>query len=290
MLPVERAGPKRGVVMRMELSDVTLDVQVSGEGPAVLLVHGFPDSHRLWRHQIPALEAAGFTVVAPTLRGFGDSDRPAGGPEAYSPAASVANMVELLDRLGIERAHLVGHDWGSAIVQGFAQALPDRVLSLSILSVGHFSAIRNAGWKQKQLSWYLLLFQLPETAEAWLAHDDFANLREMLAEHPEAADVLAPLRAPGALTAALNIYRAGLPAAAQFAPELPLPPLPATIPVMGVWSTGDRFLTESQMSATADHVAGSWRYERVEDAGHWFPLERPELTSELLLSFLKSNA
>ncbi|MGW6392997.1 alpha/beta fold hydrolase [Streptomyces sp. NPDC055103] len=70
----------------MELSEVTLDVEVSGEGPAVLLVHGFPDSHRLWRHQVPALTAAVFRCVVPTLRGFGASDRPEGGPEAYHPA------------------------------------------------------------------------------------------------------------------------------------------------------------------------------------------------------------
>ncbi|BAU86859.1 haloalkane dehalogenase [Streptomyces laurentii] len=276
--------------MRVELSDVTLDVEVSGEGPAVLLVHGFPDSHRLWRHQIPVLNAAGFRTIAPTLRGFGASGRPEGGPEAYSPAASVADMVELLDRLDVDRVHLVGHDWGSVVAQGFAHALPDRVPSLSILSVGHPRAGRGAGWEQRQRSWYILLFQLPELAESWLARDDFANMREMLAEHLDAEEVLEPLRAPGALTAALNIYRAGLPAEVQFAPDLPVPPLPAGLPVMGVWSAGDRFLTEHQMSATADHVSGSWRYERIEDAGHWFPLDQPELTGELLLSFLKANS
>ncbi|MFF0749505.1 alpha/beta fold hydrolase [Streptomyces sp. NPDC004267] len=274
----------------MELSDVALDVEVSGEGPAVLLVHGFPDSHDLWRHQIPALNAAGFKTITPTLRGFGGSDRPEGGAQAYAPSASVADMVELLDRLGIERAHLVGHDWGSGIVQGFAQALPDRVLSLSILSVGHFAAVRGAGWEQRQLSWYMLLFQLAEVAENWLAHDDYANLREMLAEHPDAEAVMEPLREPGNLTAALNVYRAGLPAEIMFAPVLPLPPLPATVPVMGVWSTGDRFLTEQSMADTGKHVAGSWRYERVEDAGHWLQLDQPEKVNELLLDFIRANS
>ncbi|MEU7019642.1 alpha/beta fold hydrolase [Streptomyces sp. NPDC046203] len=276
--------------MRVELSDVTLDVEVSGEGPAVLLVHGFPDSHRLWRHQIPVLNAAGFRTIAPTLRGFGASDRPEGGPEAYSPAASVGDLVQLLDRLDVERAHLVGHDWGAGIVQGLAQGLPHRVLSLSLLSVGHIAAYRQAGWTQKQLSWYVLLFQIPEIAENWLAHDDFANLRDMLAEHPDVEEVLEPLRAPGALTSALNIYRAGLPPELVFAPELPVPPLPDGFPVLGIWSSGDRFLTEYQMTGTSERVSGSWQYERVEDAGHWFPVERPESTGELLLSFLKSHS
>ncbi|MER8044768.1 alpha/beta fold hydrolase [Streptomyces sp. NPDC094032] len=273
----------------MELSDVTLDVEVSGEGPAVLLVHGFPDSRELWRHQVPVLNAAGYRTITPTLRGFGASDRPEGGPEAYSPAASAANLVELLGRLEIDRAHLVGHDWGSGIVQGLAQVRPELVRSLSILSVGHFGAIRDAGWEQRQRSWYMLLFQLPELAENWLSHDDFAHLREMLGEHPDAEAVLEPLRAPGALTAALNIYRSGLPAEVQFAPVLPLPPLSEQIPVMGVWSTGDRFLTEAQMTGTEAFVAGSWRYERVEDAGHWLQLDQPEKVNELLLSFLKEN-
>ncbi|WP_406063327.1 alpha/beta fold hydrolase [Streptomyces sp. NBC_01077] len=275
--------------MRVELTEVTLDVEVSGEGPAVLLVHGFPDSHQLWRHQVPALNAAGFMTIAPTLRGFGASDRPEGGPEAYHPAKHVGDMLELLARLDTDRVHLVGHDWGSGVVQGLAGVVPDRVRSLSLLSVGHLGGMRAAGWEQRQLSWYMLLFQLAGVAEDWLARDDYANLREMLGEHPDAESVIEPLRAPGALTAALNIYRAGLPPEVQFGAELPLVPLPMTLPVMGLWSTGDRFLTERSMAATGEFVDGSWRYERIEEAGHWLQLDQPEQVNELLLSFLKEN-
>ncbi|WP_432126993.1 alpha/beta fold hydrolase [Streptomyces sp. bgisy082] len=275
--------------MRVELSDVTLDVEVSGEGPAVLLVHGFPDSHHLWRHQVPALTSAGFRCVAPTLRGFGASDRPVGGPEAYHPAKHVGDLLELLARLDVDRFHLVGHDWGSGVAQGLAHTVTDRVRSLSLLSVGHLTANLEAGWEQRQRSWYMLLFQLAGVAEDWLARNDFAQLREMLAEHPDAESVIEPLRAPGALTAALNIYRAGLPPEALFGADRSAPPLPKAVPVMGVWSTGDRFLTERSMSRTGEHVAGSWRYERVEDAGHWLQLDRPEKVNELLLSFLKEN-
>ncbi|RSS44529.1 alpha/beta fold hydrolase [Streptomyces sp. WAC08241] len=275
--------------MRVELSDVTLDVEVSGEGPVVLLVHGFPDSHHLWRHQVPALTSAGFRCVAPTLRGFGASDRPEGGPEAYHPAKHVGDLLELLARLDVDRFHLVGHDWGSGVAQGLAHAVTDRVRSLSLLSVGHLTANLEAGWEQRQRSWYMLLFQLAGVAEDWLARDDFAQLREMLAEHPDAESVIEPLRAPGALTAALNVYRAGLPPEVLFGADRSAPPLPEAVPVMGVWSTGDRFLTERSMSRTGEHVAGSWRYERVEEAGHWLQLDRPEKINELLLSFLKEN-
>lgn len=276
--------------MRVQLSEVSLDVEVSGEGPVVLLLHGFPDSHHLWRHQVAALNAAGYRTVAPTLRGFGGSDRPEGGPEAYHPAKHVGDMLELLAHLEVDRFHLVGHDWGSGVAQGLASTVPDRVRSLGLLSVGHITAVRGAGWEQKQRSWYMLLFQLAGLAEDWLSRDDYAQMREMLAEHPDAEPVIETLRAPGALTAALNIYRSGFPAEAQFAPDLPVPPLPAGVPVMGVWSTGDRFLTERSMERTADAVGHTWRYERVEDAGHWFPLDRPQAVNDLLLSFLKENA
>ncbi|MEU7010282.1 alpha/beta fold hydrolase [Streptomyces sp. NPDC046332] len=273
--------------MRVELSEVTLDVEVSGQGPAVLLVHGFPDSHRLWRHQVPALTAAGYTCVAPTLRGFGASGRPEGGAAAYHPAKHVGDLLELLARLEIDRVHLVGHDWGSGMVQGLARVLPDRMASLTILSVGHAASILGAGWEQKERSWYMLLFQLEGVAEEWLRRDDFANFREMLGEHPDAEAIIEQLRAPGALTAALNVYRAGLPADVQFGPAQPVPPLPG--PVMGVWSTGDRFLTEQSMTGTGKHVDGTWRYERIEDAGHWLQLDQPDRVNALLLDFLAEN-
>ena len=273
--------------MRVQLSEVNLDVEVSGEGPAVLLLHGFPDSHVLWRHQVPVLNAAGFRTVAPTLRGFGGSDRPEGGPAAYHPGKHIGDLLELLASLDVDRFHLVGHDWGSGIAQGLASVVPDRVRSLSLLSVGHLASLLSAGWEQRLRSWYLLLFQLPGVAEEWLARDDHAGLREMLAGHPDAEAAIEPLRAPGALTAALNIYRSGLPAEVPFGAAPPVVPLPDSIPVMGVWSTGDPFLTERSMSGTHAHVLGRWRYERLEDTGHWLPLERPEAVGDLLLSFLK---
>ncbi|MER6999007.1 alpha/beta fold hydrolase [Streptomyces sp. NPDC000410] len=268
--------------MRVELSEVTLEAAIGGgTGPAVLLVHGFPDTHDCWRHQIAALDAAGYRTIAPDLRGFGGSDRPEG-TDAYAPARSAADLLELLDRLEVDRAHLVGHDWGSAIVQQLATTAPERVASLSILSVG--GALLEAGWEQRQRSWYMLLFQFPGISEDYLARDDFARFREMLGEHPDADAIVDGLRAPGALTAALSIYRAGAPPEVLFGPVPARPPLPG--PVLGVWSTGDRFLTEESMTGTDKHVSGSWRYERVEGAGHWLQLDAPERVNELLLDFI----
>ncbi|GGQ00606.1 alpha/beta fold hydrolase [Streptomyces roseolilacinus] len=273
--------------MRVELAEVTLEVEDSGGlGPAVLLVHGFPDTHDCWRHQVPALNAAGYRTIAPDLRGFGGSDRPAD-TAAYAPARSAADLLELLDRLGVGRVHLVGHDWGSGIAQGLAMAAPDRVASLSLLSVGHRGALVDAGWEQRALSWYMLLFQHEGVAEEWLLRDGAAHAREFLAEHPDAGGIVERLSEPGALTAALGVYRAGLPPRALFGPEVPLPPLPG--PVLGLWSTGDRFLTERAMTGTEKYVAGSWRYERVEGVGHWLQLEAPERVNASLLRFLADH-
>ncbi|MEU9981607.1 alpha/beta fold hydrolase [Streptomyces sp. NPDC050856] len=268
---------------------MTLEVQDSGTGPAVLLAHGFPDTHTCWRHQVTALNAAGYRTLAPDLRGYGASDRPEG-TGAYAPERFVADLLELLDRLELARVHLVGHDWGSAVVQQLAMAAPRRVASLSLLSVGHLGGLLKAGLEQRRRSWYILLFQLAGIAEEWLARDDFAHFRETLVGHPDLEEVIGRMREPGALTSALSLYRTGLPPEVLFGPEEPpepLPPLPG--PVLGLWSTGDPYLVERSMTGTEKHVDGSWRYERVTDAGHWLQLDTPERVNALLLDFLAEH-
>ena len=129
----------------------------------------------------------------------------------------------------------------------------------------------------------MLLFQFEGVAEQWLSADGYANF-EAWAGHPDHDEVTAALDRPGALTASLNWYRANVPASALVEPPPALPPVAA--PTMGVWSSGDMALTEEQMTGSAAHVIGPWRYERVEGAGHWIPLERPDEVSALLLDFL----
>jgi len=137
--------------------------------------------------------------------------------------------------------------------------------------------------EQRQKSWYMLLFQFPGVAETWLSADDWANFRNW-SGHPDADQVIAELEANGSLTPALNYYRANIPPERWVAPPLQLPPVQA--PTMGVWSTGDIALTEAQMTASAGHVAGPWRYERLDGPGHWMQLEAPDRVSELMLDFL----
>jgi pimeloyl-ACP methyl ester carboxylesterase len=268
--------------MRIALDDVTLEVEDTGAGTPVLLLHGWPDAANVWRHQVPALAADHYRVLAPDLRGFGGSSRPAE-VEAYVAPRMVGDVIGLLDHLSIERAHLVGHDWGAAISWMTAALVPDRVASVTALSVGHPAAFRSAGWGQREKSWYMLLFQFPGVAERWLSADGFRNLRQW-SGHPDIDPVVERLAEPGALAASLNLYRAILPPASLVEPPLELPPVQA--PAMGVWSSGDLALTEEAMTGSAAHVAGPWRYERLDGVGHWLQLDAPEVVNALLLDFL----
>ena len=268
--------------MRIELDDVTLRVDDLGRGSPVMLLHGWPDTADLWRHQVPALVADDYRVIAPDLRGFGESSRPAE-IQAYAAPMMVGDVIGVLDHLSIPRVHLVGHDWGAAISWMTAALAPDRVASLTALSVGHPTAFRTAGWGQREKSWYMLLFQLPGIAERWLSADGFQNLRSW-SRHPDIEAVVERLADPETLSASLNLYRAILPPTWLVEPLPTLPPVQA--PAMGVWSSGDLALTEEAMTGSAAHVAGPWRYERLDDVGHWMQLEAPEAVNALLLDFL----
>jgi pimeloyl-ACP methyl ester carboxylesterase len=270
--------------MRVRRDGVSLHVEVSGTGDAtpVLLIHGWPDTHRLWRHQVAALVDAGFRTVAPDLRGFGGSDPPATVADA-SLAHHVADLLGVLDHLGIDRAHVIGHDWGAALAWALAILVPERVDHLVAVSVGHPCAFARAGLAQREKSWYMLLFQFEGVAERWLAADGFANFRAWSA-HPEADEVATRLADPAALTASLAIYRANVAPAQLFGPPPDLPPL--GVPTMGVWSSGDFALTEEQMTGSAAYVEAPWRYERIDGTGHWVPLEAPGRLTELVLDFL----
>jgi len=266
---------------RVNVDGVGIEYQVTGEGRPVVLLHGFPDSGRLWRHQVPALAGAGFQVIVPDLRGYGRSDQPEA-VEAYSLLLLAGDVMAILAELEITRAHVVGHDWGAALAWGLASLVPDTVDHLVALSVGHPATFRRTP-QQLEKSWYMLLFQFPGIAERWLTEDNWASLRNW-ARHPDADQVIADLEATGSLTPGLNWYRANVPPESWVEPPLKLPPVQA--PTMGVWSTGDPALTEIQMTDSAENVAGPWRYERLDGPGHWMQLDAPEAVNALLLDFL----
>jgi pimeloyl-ACP methyl ester carboxylesterase len=258
------------------------EFEVTGAGQPVLLLHGFPDSGNLWRHQVPVLAVAGYQLIVPDLRGYGHSAKPAD-VDAYGLLHLAGDVIGILDQLGIDRAHVVGHDWGAALSWLLAAFQPDRVDHLVALSVGHPAAFAAAGLSQREKSWYMLLFQFPGVAERWLSDDDWANFRAW-SQHPDADAAIAELEVGESLTPALNWYRANVPPESLLGPRLELPPVQA--PTMGIWSDGDRFLTEAQMTGSQEYVQGSWRYERLEGPGHWLQLEAPVVVSELLTDFL----
>ena len=268
--------------MRAEHDGVGIEYEVTGEGRPVILLHGFPDSGRVWRHQVPALAAAGFQVIVPDLRGYGKSDKPAD-VAAYAMPQLLGDVLAVLDDAGAARAHVVGHDWGAAVAWALASFVPQRVDHLAALSVGHPAAFAEAGFAQREKSWYMLLFQFQPVAERWLSDHDWANFRAW-GQHPDAEAVIAELAGNGSLTPGLNWYRAIVPPESLLAPRGELPPVQA--PTMGVWSSGDIALTEAQMTGSAARVSGSWRYEALPGIGHWMQLEAPDAVNALLTDFL----
>jgi len=270
--------------VRVDVDGVAIEFDVAGptDGQPVVLLHGFPDSGRVWRHQVPALADAGYRVIVPDLRGFGRSGKPTGA-DAYNLLFLAGDVMAVLDALGVARAHVVGHDWGAGLGWGLASLAGDRVDHLVAMSVGHPTAFRVAGLPQQERSWYMLLFQFPEVAERWLSDDGWANLREW-SRHPDLDGVIADLERDGSLTPGLNWYRANVPPEAWVGPPITLPPVQA--PTMGIWSTGDFALIEAQMTGSAPYCANGFRYERLEGPGHWMQLDAPDEVNALLLDFL----
>ena len=266
---------------QVTVDGVTIHYEVTGQGRPVVLVHGFPDTGRLWRNQVPALADAGFQVIVPDLRGYGRSDKPEG-VESYALPFLAGDVLGVMADAGVEKAHVVGHDWGAAVAWGIAALAPAQVDHLVVLSVGHPATFRSS-FEQLEKSWYMLLFQFTGVAEEWLSRNNWENFRAW-ARHPDADGVTAELEANGSLTPGLNYYRANVGPESFIAPPMELPPVQA--PTMGVWSSGDIALTEQQMTDSKLNMAGPWRYERLDGPGHWMQLEAPERVNALLLDFL----
>ncbi len=210
-------------------------------------------------------------MIAPDLRGFGRSVAPEG-VEAYGLPIVLSDVVALLDALGVERANVVGHDWGAAAGWGLAALRPDRVERLVALSVGHPATFPRA---------------VVVHAALRLARGRGHPLPRVDRRGGGPERYIEDLSRPGRLTAALNWYRASVSAesfAAGVGSSLPT----IQCPTLGVWSTDDLALGEQQMTDSAQSVNGPWRYERIEGAGHWIPLDASGRLNELLLDFLGS--
>ncbi len=268
---------------RVRNGDVEIAFDVVGEGPTVVLLHGWPDTAALWADVAPLLVKAGFRVVTPDLRGCGRSSKPDATAD-YAMAHLVRDVAAVLDELGDERVAIVGHDWGAALAWAVATFLPERVSHLVVLAVGHPTAFRGGGIAQQARSWYTLLFTYEGLGERVLRYNDYEAMRTWL-RHPRIEDVIVELERDGQMSAHLRWYRANL-APDAFVSDPPILP-PVQAPTLGVWSSGDVALTEAQMVNSAAYCAHGFTYVRLDGLGHWTPLEAPGAIAAAIVDHLR---
>jgi pimeloyl-ACP methyl ester carboxylesterase len=271
--------------IEIPVGPLTFDALAAGpeDGEPVLLLHGFPQTSRAWEAQIEALAAAGYRAVAFDQRGYSPRARPSE-VEAYRWPELTADVIGVADALGMDRFHLVGHDWGGAVAWQVAGRHADRVRTLTVVSTPHPAAMGLAlagkvGGDQPQRSGYITLFREPDSQDQFLAND--AQVLKMFyaaSGMPEgrADPYLAALGTREALGAALNWYRA-----ADLTVTDGLGPI--TAPTLYVWSTEDPALGREAAEATAEFVEGPYRFEVLDGVGHWVSEQVPERLSELLL-------
>ena len=268
---------------RVRLGELTFDVTVAGpdDGTPILLLHGFPESSASWRPVTPRLVRAGLRVIAPNQRGYSPDARPERVDE-YRFDRLVGDVVGLLDAYDIESAHLVGHDWGAAVAWQVAGGHPERIRSLTAVSVPHPAAL---GWAlredadQQRRSGYIGLLRQEGKAEAVLLEDDSRRLRAMFGDgnDPELVEEhVRLLSQPGALTAAMNWYRAMTRAFG----DLP----PVRVPTTYVWSTADPALGPAAAKRCAEFVDAPYRFVVLDGANHWIPEEHPDALADAILA------
>jgi len=270
----------------------TSDVAGDASAPLVLLLHGFPQTRYTWRHQLPALAAAGYRAVAPDQRGYSPGARPSGALH-YGVDALVGDALALADALGAQRFHLVGHDWGGQLAWLLAARQPERVRTLTVLSRPHPAAFARAlasDPRQSERSKHHRAFQDPNTASR-LIEDGARRLRRMLRDQgvPDAdADAyVVPLSSHDAIDAALNWYRAAFGGASALAGAT-VPPV--RVPTLFLWGDADATVGRPAAEATREFVASAYRFVVVPGAGHFLTDQAPAAVTKELLAHLASHA
>lgn len=264
----------------------TFDAIAAGpeDGRPVLLLHGFPQAGPTWEHQVAALAAQGYRALAPDQRGYSPGVRPEK-PSDYAIEKLVEDVVAMADELDWGRFDLVGHDWGGAVAWWTADAHPDRLRTLSVVSTPHpralAEALRNDD-DQRARSQYMVEWREKSTERRMLA-DNAEALRRMFEwrlRPSRVEEYVRRLSEPGALTAALNWYRAGRPAGVIGT---------IAVPTMYVWSTEDVAFGSTAAFDTERWVSGPYRFEMIEDVSHWVPEEAAGVLDALLLEHLAAH-
>jgi pimeloyl-ACP methyl ester carboxylesterase len=292
-IPTTRIGLPTGVTLKVALGGPE-------EAEPIVFLHGFPESHRTWRHQLANL-ASDFRVVAPDQRGFGGSDKPEG-VDSYKVEEPIADLIALADALGLGRFTLVGHDWGGAVAWGAALKHPDRLSRLVIVNAPHplvFQRSLIEDEAQRAASQYINAFRTPGFERAIEAmglgtffdksFGAYADLRRI--PDAERQATLDDWSRPGALEAMLNWYRAaavevpepGVDAHLPLWTHLPFPKV--HVPTLVVWGMRDTALLPVQLDGL-DALVDDLAIVRVEDAGHFITWEKPEALTAALRAFL----
>jgi pimeloyl-ACP methyl ester carboxylesterase len=278
---------------------VTFHALEAGEGPLVLCLHGFPDHARSFRHQLPALAAAGFHAVAPNMRGYAPTSAPADG--RYDVMALGEDVVALMDALGAADAVVFGHDWGAVAAYLAALIAPDRVRKLVTAAVPYgpqFFRALGTSYEQQRRSWYMMLFQ-HALAERAVSHDDFAMIERLYRDWSpgwswpaeECRAVKATFRAPGTLAAALGYYRATMGPAfddpAQLEASAGAMAVPIQVPGLVLHGADDGCIGRELVPPMREHFPRGLRVEIVARAGHFVHQERPDEVNRIVLEFLR---
>jgi pimeloyl-ACP methyl ester carboxylesterase len=262
--------------------------------PLAILLHGFPEFWYGWRNQLGPLAAAGFRVVAPDMRGYNLSSKPPRVAD-YRVETLAGDVLALARHLGHARFHLVGHDWGGVVAWQVAMQSEPSVDRLVILNAPHPAAYLRELRRPRQLlrSWYVFAFQLPRLPEAAIRARDFAALRKLFRHEParpgafgddDVERYVEAFRRPGALTAAVNYYRA----AARRSPAGVLRSArPVDAPTLVVWGERDKYMVP-EMAGGTERWARDVRVERLPAATHWVQHDEPARVNDLIASFLKS--
>lgn len=270
--------------MRVDARGFTFEVTTGGpaDGVPVLLLHGFPQHSGEWDDVVPALHAGGLRTYALDQRGYSPGARPTAVADYRIPEL-VADVVAVLDALGLDAVHLVGHDWGAIVAWAVAAQHPDRVRTLTGVSVPHPAAMAHAlatDSQQKARSSYIALFRKPGKAEKVLLAWNATALRKLLGGVGDASRVdryANPMREPGALTVALNWYRAM--SRADLAAVGPV-----AVPTTYVWSDRDVAIGRTAAEACAANVTGDYRFVQLTGVSHWIPDSAPGPLAEAILA------
>jgi pimeloyl-ACP methyl ester carboxylesterase len=279
-----------------QVGDVRLHYAESGGGDRlVVLLHGFPECWHSWRHQLSALSTR-FRVVAPDLRGYNLSDKPPRVAE-YRVEKLVDDVTGLVRHLGARRAAVVGHDWGAAVAWAVAQRHPEYVSKLAALQVPPAAVWKkNISLRQMLKSWYMFFFQLPALPEWFIGRDDFAGLEKTFRStarpgtftDTDLAVYRAALREPGALTAAINYYRANVFSLfAGGGESRRWAETKIGVPTLFIYGERDPFVIPETVRGVGDFVEAPYREVRLARAGHWVQQEYPQEVNAALASFLE---